>query len=228
MASDVDVCNAALSHVGADAVVTSISPPDGSAEAGHCARFYGQARRELLEDQQWSFSKSRIVLASVDNPSTIWQYAYAVPSAMINALRVLQLSWLTGLGIVFPIGAALNYYGDLTLLDDLYSERGSSDFDLETTAAGQQILLTNEPNATLLYTRDVVDTTKWSPLFTSAMQMLLAGYIAGPIIKGEEGAKIGAQWRDAAFKMNARAAGSNANSANERAQHVAEAIRARA
>ena len=44
MASDVDVCNLALAHLGDEATVASISPPEGSAQAGHCARFYPMAR----------------------------------------------------------------------------------------------------------------------------------------------------------------------------------------
>jgi len=228
VASDVDIANGALSMVGADAVVTSLVPPDGSAEAGHCARFYAQARKQLLEDQQWAFSKRRISLAQVDNPSTIWEYAYAVPADMINALRVLQIGYLNDLGLFFPAGSYLNYYADWALIDDLFTERGSSDFELESTATGQQILLTNEPNAVLMYTADVTDTTKYSPLFVSAFEMLLASYVAGPIVKGQEGVNMAIQYRKSAFEMNARAAGSNANSSVERAQHVAEHIRARA
>jgi hypothetical protein len=46
MASAVDIANTALSHIGADAVVTSLSPLDGSVEAGHCARFLPSARQD--------------------------------------------------------------------------------------------------------------------------------------------------------------------------------------
>lgn len=227
MASDVDICNMALSDIGADAVVTSIAPPDGTAEAGHCARFYGQARRELLEYQQWSFSKQRVALAPVTNPSTIWQYAYATPSGMINALRVLQLGYLTDLGLYAPTGSYLNYYADWTLIDALFTERGSSDFEIEMTSTGQEILLTNEPNAVLLFTQDVTDTTKFSPQFVACFHMLLASYLAGPIIKGLQGAQVGAQWRKAAFDNSGRAAESNANSSNERAEHLASHLRVR-
>ena len=40
MASDVDICNMALSHLGARAQISAIVPPDGSVEAGYCARFH--------------------------------------------------------------------------------------------------------------------------------------------------------------------------------------------
>ena len=49
MASVVDICNQALSHLGDSATVASIDPPEGSAQAEHCARFYPAALAALLE-----------------------------------------------------------------------------------------------------------------------------------------------------------------------------------
>ena len=36
MASDVQICNIALAHLGDTATVASINPPEGSAQAEHC------------------------------------------------------------------------------------------------------------------------------------------------------------------------------------------------
>lgn len=223
MASDVDICNTALSYIGADAVVTSISPPDGSYEASQCARFYPIARRELIESGGYSFSLARAVLAEVDNVSTVWSYAYALPADAIGTLRVLQLAHLNELGLNFPIGSLSGYYFSYQLVDDMFTERGSADFAVEGG-----VLYTNEPEAVLLYIRDIVDTTKFSSLFVSALGVLLAAYIAGPIIKGMEGAKIGLQYRQMAARMRGEAAASDANTGSERGGHVAEHIRARA
>jgi hypothetical protein len=223
MASEVDICNIGLSHIGAEAQVASISPPDGSVEAGYCARFYPIARKELLEDQPWSFAKRRVQLVEVTNTSTVWAYAYAVPSAMISALRVLRLKYINDASLLWPAGSYLTYNFDWRAVDELFTERGSSFFEIE-----DGVLRTNEPEATLLYTVDVTDTTKFSPKFVGALGMLMAGYLAGPIIKGTDGATIGARWRQAAYAMSANAAASNANSSNETATHVAEHVRARA
>ena len=56
MASEVDICNLALGHLGDNATVSSISPPEGSAQAEHCARFYPIARDALLEMHNWNFA----------------------------------------------------------------------------------------------------------------------------------------------------------------------------
>ncbi len=214
MASPVDICNIALSHLGARAQISSISPPDGSVESGYCARFYPIARREVIEVANWSFVKTRVALAVALNDSEVWQYAYAIPSDCVKALRVLQttevdLSDLWTLTGREPI--------------DVTSERGSADFELDGN-----VLRTNEPNAVLLYKRDVTDTTKFTGLMSSAVGMVLAGYLAGPIIKGMEGAKVGAQWREEGFRQAARASASDANASHERSDHVPDSLSVRA
>lgn len=214
MASDVDISNTALSHLGARAQIAAISPPDGSVEAGYCARFYPIARREMIEAHQWAFAKTRVQLAEVANTSTIWASAYALPSDCITPLRVLQLRYLTYSALPLPISLYVSDY-DLIRYDQLFSERGSSDFEVE-----DGVLRTNEPEAVLLYKRDITDTSKFTPTFVSALGMLLASYLAGPIIKGMDGAKVGAQWREAATNMALRAAARDANGSNEPNDHV--------
>ena len=59
MASEVDICNLALSHLGDTATIASLDPPEGSAQAEHCARFYPIARDSLLEMHAWGFATSR-------------------------------------------------------------------------------------------------------------------------------------------------------------------------
>ena len=44
MATEVDICNIALAHLGDDATIASLSPPEGSAQAEKAARFYPIAR----------------------------------------------------------------------------------------------------------------------------------------------------------------------------------------
>ena len=222
MASAVDVCNIALSHIGARAQISAISPPDGSVEAGYCARFYPLARREALESSNFSFSKTRAVLAEVTNDSDLYDYAYALPSDCIKPLRVLQLQYVDATTWLWPSGAYVSDY-DWRRFEDAFNERGSAEFEVE-----DNVLRTNEPEAVLLYKRDVTDTTKFSPLFTSALGMVLAGYLAGPIIKGMDGAKVGAQWRQMGFEMAAKAVAANANGSSERAEHTPSQIAARA
>lgn len=162
MPSVVDICNLALSRIGDEATVTSIDPAEGSSQAEHCARFYPIARDTLLELHDWKFATKRVLLALSSNSDLFeWAYAYALPSNLIRALKVLP-----------ETGSAQ---------DD------TEDFDQMVDADDAQVVLTNCEEASLIYTTRVTDTTKFTPLFVDALGWLLASYLAGPVIKGDAG-----------------------------------------
>lgn len=173
MSSEVDICNLALSHLGDEATVASISPPEGSAQASHCARFYPIARDSLLEMHPWSFTVRRETLASLAVEFSVrsWAYSYAAPAGMLNLL-----------GLYDPAAT-----------DDLScsGQYTPQPYVLETAADGSLILLTNQADAVLRYTQRNTDPTRFSPLFVDSLSWLLSSYLAGPLIKGETGAAAG-------------------------------------
>ena len=76
-----DIANLALSYLGDGATVASIDPPEGSAQAQHCARFYPIALKLMLESHQWNFITRRDYLAVVqDCYFKDWRFVYAYPS----------------------------------------------------------------------------------------------------------------------------------------------------
>lgn len=210
MASVVNLCNMALSHIGSDARVSAISPPDGSVEAGHCATFYDQARTEMLEPGNWALTLKREALAALTNASTAWAYAYALPSDCLRALRVLTPA----------LGVTVFNQDEATLS---VNDNDSASFQLEGTT-----LYSNEPNAVLLYVRDQTDTTKFTPSFVSALSYLLASYLAGPIIKGSEGMKIGDAMRQRAMSLADVSATASANAASQQTEFTPAQLRSRA
>ncbi|OAE72604.1 hypothetical protein A7J71_11330 [Achromobacter insolitus] len=183
MASVVDICNLALGHLGDEATVTSIDPPEGSAQAEHCARFYPIARDTVLEAFTWNFATTRKQLAELPSPWSSWAYAYALPADFVRAISVI------------PPEAPHDY----TAAVPQYPWRDSSypmapsavympqEYAIEThETTGERVLYTNQPNAVLRYVRRIEDTTRFSPLFTDGVSRLLASYLAGPVIKGTE------------------------------------------
>lgn len=195
MPSIVQICNMALSHIGSEARVASLSPPDGSAEAGYCAAFYDQARTEMIEAGQWNFALKRATLAEVTNASTTWAYAYALPSDCLRALRILR----PGVG--------------LTVFTEDQVEYSPNDGDTAEFTIEGDVAYTNEPEAVLLYLRDVTDPNSFTPGFTGALSYMLAAYLAGPIIKGSEGLRVADGMRERATAMGGAAAAANANAA---------------
>ncbi|WP_206169522.1 hypothetical protein [Variovorax guangxiensis] len=165
MASEVDISNLALSYLGDEAEVTSIKPPDGTAQAAHCGRFYPMARNELLEMHPWSFAVVRVSLNVIASgaPSE-WAFAYALPAKYLRALAI--------------------------LLPDALDDKHGEDFIVESDQDGNGVIYTNVEAATLRYVRLVEDPTKFTPGFTSALARLLASKLAGPILKGATGMQV--------------------------------------
>lgn len=161
MSSVVNLCNLALSHLGDSATVASIDPPEGSAQAEHCSRFYPIARDSLLEMHDWKFATRRAVLSELTVDSFNWAHAYAEPN---GALRI------------------------ISVLDATQSaEDESHPYAAESGKDGAALIYTDLQNATVRYVARVTDTTKFSPLFNDTLARLLASYIAGPLIKGSSG-----------------------------------------
>lgn len=182
MASPVDIANLALAHLGDKAGVTSFEPPDGSAQAQHCARFYPMARDAMLEAHDWSFARKTTQLALLADNPTGWACAYALPADCLIARQVLRAGEVPvprGRQPVRPLPWQLD--GDAIYCD--------------------------EPDARLRYTAPVLDPTRFSPLAVTALSWLLASYLAGPVIGGAEGATAAAEaYQRFATTMSAAAA----------------------
>lgn len=169
MASAVDIANLALANIGETAEVSSLSPPDGSVQAMHCARFYPIARRQLQEIHAWDFCIRRITLAqSVTDPPSNWAFRYALPATAIRVLAVLE--------------------------EDSANGDESEPYLIETLDDGTRTILTNVETADCRYLVEVSDTTKFSAWFVGTCGMLLASMVAGPIIKGDKGMKVAQYW----------------------------------
>lgn len=193
MSSVVDICNLALSHLGDEAQVSAISPPDGSVQAAQCGRFYPIARDVMLEAHPWSFATKRVALAAVTNDlSDDWEYAYALPSTCLR-----------------PLSALYPGVPERVLSTD--SDNGSHPYIVEAGEDGTAVLYTNVETAVLRYIDRIEDSSKFSPGFVIAVSRLLAAYLAGPILKGSEGMRVSQaqlKWFEMEFR---KAAAMNAN-----------------
>lgn len=173
MASVVDICNLALAHVGDEAQVAAITPPDGTIQSAHCARFYPMVRSALLEMHPWTFAVKRATLAEVDNElPDDWGYAYSLPSTCLRPLSAL-----------LP-GMPERFFGG----ED--TDAGSYPYIIEAAEDGSKVLYANVETATLRYIDLITDTTKYTPTFVLCFARLMASYLAGPILKGETGTKV--------------------------------------
>jgi hypothetical protein len=210
MPSVADICNTALSHIGDKANVTTISPPDGSAQAGYCATFYPIALGAMLEMNTWGFATRRMALAQVDNPASTWLYAYAYPNEAVDIISVLCPDALSDYSENFSGAWSCGYefHDFYNPADNIYTPQ---QFSVESNDAGDQIILTNVQNAVLRYTADSEDPMKYSGLFVLALSYLLASMLAGPIIKGDAGAAVADKMLQKAQLWSSQAVVSDAN-----------------
>lgn len=201
MSSVVEICNLALSHLGDSATIASIDPPEGSAQAEHCARFYPIARDSLLEMHPWNFATRRVSLAALDVPTWAWSYAYAVPASCLRVVSVLPL--------------------------DSASDDESQPYETEAAEDGSLIIRTNVEAATCRYIGKVTDTVRMPPLFVDALARLLASYMSGPVVKGESGRKSGLEQLQVFRQVASQAMVSDSSQRLVRADHTPGWIEAR-
>lgn len=206
MATVVDIVNLALAKIGDRANVTSIDPPEGSAQADHCARFYPIARDEALEAHDWTFASTYDTVAELvyDNPR--WAHCYALPADCL-VVRELVLQH----GMTVPLDPRRPQW-ELATRDD----------------TGARILMAQLGGVvSIRYTRRVTDPTRYSALFSGALQFLLASMLAGPVIKGAAGVRTGQAMYVAYQNKLGEAAVSDANQNRVSPEFVPSSIRAR-
>ena len=165
----VDVCNTALDLIGHAKRITSIAPPDGSSEADVCSEHYTDCVNELLDAHQWNFAtvkRDLVALDESDDPA--WDYCYEVPEGLLRIISILP--------------------ADST--DNNYTATHAVPVDYEIHADSDDVvrIYTDLPDAWIRFTKYVTNPSLFSPTFLEALQWKLASRIAGPLIKGNEGA----------------------------------------
>jgi hypothetical protein len=226
MASEVGICNLALAHLGDEATVTSINPPEGSAQAEHCQRFYPIARDGMLQMHNWNFASRRVLLAQVTQPWDQWQYAYAAPGDMMVAVSVLPPEsdddYTSRRIPADQPGWAYNYTPIVAA--GMYVPQA---YSIETDSSGNKVIYTNQKDALLRYQALVTDSTKFDPLFTIALSHYLASMLAGPVLKGDAGAAESKRQLQLMLVYLQQARASDANQRNIKPEHLTSWISGR-
>jgi len=158
MASEVDIYNMALSHIGS--TVTVADKLERSPERVICSRFYETCRDALLSYKScdWRFAETSALLADLGTPPTNWLYRYAMPNDCIRPMF-----------IVVP--GLLNPRADqMVVYQVAHAETG-------------RVVLTNYPAAELRYIKRLEEAERFPSYFVEAMALRLASLIAMPIAK---------------------------------------------
>lgn len=152
--SAVDIANLALSHVGQEGSIESLS--EESAEAKECNRWYDQARREALGVHDWSFARKRQVLTlHGDDAPQPWAYRYQYPADCVRFRLISN-----------PAGV----------------DEDAVPFEIEMSEDGtQKTILTDMNTATGVYTFDQLAPGVYTEFFVDLLALSLARRIAVPL-----------------------------------------------
>lgn len=155
MASKVDICNRALTKLGAQRI---LSLSDDLKPARECNSAFDIVRDAELRNHTWSFSKTRASLAALA-AAPAWGFSrqFQLPNDCLRVVRVGE------------------YYPG-PVLDD-YVNSNTADYAIE----GRRILTDYDAPLKILYIARVTDATQYDSAFIEALACRLAMELAEPL-----------------------------------------------
>ena len=169
--SQVALCNLALDTIGARATISALT--ESSAEAAACARNYDSALEATLQAANWNFARKQTSLSLLrdatqgDTVATPWTYEFAQPSDCLQGRYIMSpmsgSDTLSGYGmgspaVLTPIAPAARFI--------FSSSQDSNNNPIN-------VILTNQPQAILVYTYRVSNPN----LFDSQFVRAFANYL---------------------------------------------------
>ena len=86
MATNIDICNLALAHLGEAQIVSLV---EDNARAAACNLRYAFVRDEVLRAHRWNFAQKRVVLVAGAAPAFGWTASFPLPP---DCLRVCEFN----------------------------------------------------------------------------------------------------------------------------------------
>lgn len=151
MASEIEICNVALSHIG-KYPIDSLN--DRTKEAVECKRLYPRVRDSVMRDHPWNFATKRLTLAALTEEVEGFDYVYQWPSDCLRALKI---------------------YNPADEEEEIVFEIGVSN-DLST-----RVILTDQEDAILIYVARVTNPNVYDTVFIDALAYRLASELAIPL-----------------------------------------------
>lgn len=162
MASEVEICNLGLRHLGVKRIA-SISPPDSNQAARDCALFYPQNRDTVLRDHEWNFAHKRRAMTLFTIPTDYlgkYLYAYVFPPDCLKPRKV-------------------------------YPPSGTTDkpFEIMRMPTLEKVIFTDVEEAVLSYTMKVTNSSWFDAEFVQALGLMMGATLARPLTKSHKAAE---------------------------------------
>lgn len=206
MASVVDICNLALTNIRAN---TINSLTESSAEAQACKARFQHSLDMVIGGFPWNFAMKVQALPLLGDEPKEFQYAYDYPNDCLRARYIVPDYNLSE--------DRTNYHhfnfthGELQSLQ--HAEKRRIPFEISLMDGDSKRILTNQPDAFLMYTMKVTNPTGLPADFIEAFSWWLAAALAIPVT----GADTGRVLRQEALSIYQQVLNTaKANNANER------------
>lgn len=176
-ASEVEICNMALGHVGNSSAIASLA--EKSNEARACSLYYAQCRDEVLSAFPWPFATVINALTLVaSDPTTEWSYSYRYPADALATFRIPSGFDRLATGFVGTTWG-LTPWGWPLFPSIPVPYRIVSD-------ASGKLIYTDMASATIEYTSRLTDVTQYPADFTAALALRLAADVAPTVTGGDQ------------------------------------------
>ncbi|AIY40188.1 Phage protein [Collimonas arenae] len=177
MASQIDICNMAMSVIGTRSSIASMT--EGSAESNQISLQYPTAIDAVLRAAHWNFARKQIAMTLLQDgtqgqpvPSP-WLYEYAVPSDCVLARFVMPT-----IQAAVP-SSTPGIPSQVTAMNQ--PVRFVLSTDLDPTGNPINVILTNQPQATLVYTFRNLNPAMYDARFVEALAAFLGAKICIPL-----------------------------------------------
>lgn len=204
MASEVQIANLALDTIGARATIASFA--ENSNEARLITRQYARARDDVLSAAHWNFARKQVVLTMLkdatdgDSVPTPWLYEYAYPADCLQCRFLMptvvadaEVPGAGSVGVPRELGRPIFFIVST---------------DVDDNGEPVKVLLTNQPQAELVYTFQLTNPQLFDQQFTSALSNYLGALIAMALTGDRSKARAAFEIAEAATR-SARATNGN-------------------
>jgi len=148
--STVQIANFALSKIGTDATIESLT--EDSSEANECNLWLEHSRLQCLAAYDWSFARvTENLAAHGDDPTVLWTYRYVYPATCVKARFIEN-----------PQG----------------KEENPVPYMIEQSTDGTKSILTDITDAKLIFTKLVTAPDLYTTFFIELLATLLGSHIA--------------------------------------------------
>jgi len=197
MTSVIAIYNRALASIGTRSSVASLT--EATPEAKQCNLIYEATRDELLSMAFWNFARKTDTGALVKSapgtptntsaPNAVWSSSYPAPPWLFEysyptdciQVRFLRPQPTSGYIGPIPIFSSAGSYAAPSLGADTPAIPFIVAIDQDSSGNDINVVLTNQYQALIVYTRRVVDPNVFSSQFTQALVAALGAKLAQPM-----------------------------------------------